>query len=222
MQELRRLLLLLSASALAAALWACAQDDTPPLGDVARQARLQKQQKDAQAKEAQSKDTPAGELTSKNAQSENAQGKNTQGKDTDRSVATNDAPASKLRHVFTNDDIPEQIGPPLTETSGSPTPVLSYQQPAYGDKAPAEYWKSQIQELRGSIASLKTNIEKLSALMHAWRNCLSNCAQSNERLKEGQDQLDAMQVQLEQQQTRLEDTQEAARKQGYGNSVYDP
>jgi hypothetical protein len=31
-----------------------------------------------------------------------------------------------------------------------------------------------------------------------------------------------MKAQLDEQQKRLEDMQEAARKQGYGNSVYDP
>jgi hypothetical protein len=31
-----------------------------------------------------------------------------------------------------------------------------------------------------------------------------------------------MKAQLDEQQKRLEDMQEAARKQGYGNSIYDP
>jgi predicted ribosome quality control (RQC) complex YloA/Tae2 family protein len=37
-----------------------------------------------------------------------------------------------------------------------------------------------------------------------------------------ENRVEVMKAQLEEQQKRLEDMQEAARKQGYGNSVYDP
>ncbi len=52
---MRRAFLLLTASAFLCAMFAFAQDDAPSLGDAARQARQQKQQKDAQAKDGSAK-----------------------------------------------------------------------------------------------------------------------------------------------------------------------
>jgi molecular chaperone GrpE (heat shock protein) len=49
-----------------------------------------------------------------------------------------------------------------------------------------------------------------------------NCVQYNEHQVEKQDEVQRMQAELEQQKKRLEDMQEAARKQGYGNSVWEP
>src|SRR5579864_936575 len=60
MRKLRRLLFLLSVGALAAGIAAYGQDDSPSLGEVARQSRLQKLQKDAQAKDG----TPAKDTKS--------------------------------------------------------------------------------------------------------------------------------------------------------------
>ena len=77
--------------------------------------------------------------------------------------------------------------------------------------------------MKNNIASLKSNIDTLTAsIQYAPGNCVSGCVQWNEHQKQKQDQIDAMKVQLEQAEQRLEEMQEAARKQGYGSSVYDP
>jgi len=233
MRKLRQFLLLLSAGAFVFALAAYGQDDAPSLGDVARQSRLQKQQKDAQAKDAEAKDAQSKDAQSKDAQSKvapagDAQGKDAQGTDAqskaDKDATSKDAQTRKVPHVITNDEIPEHIGPTRTLGQGSQPPVVTYQPPTYGEnKAPAEYWKSQVMALKNYIANLKSNIDSLSAsIQYAGGNCVSGCVQWNERQKQKQDQVDAMKLQLEQQQKRLEDMQEAARKQGYGSSVYDP
>jgi outer membrane murein-binding lipoprotein Lpp len=223
MPEARRIFLLFLASFFVFALAAHGQDDSPPLGDVARQSRLQKQQKDAQAKDAQSKDTPTKDPQTKDAQNKDTQGVNAQGKA--NGAVANDAQPPKVPHVITNEEIPEHIGPARSSAAGSQTPATSQQQPpAYGDgKAPAEYWKSQIQAQKNAIASLKSEIESLSAsIQYAGANCVSGCVQWNERQKQKQDQVESMKLQLEEQQKRLEEMQEAARQQGYGSSVYDP
>jgi hypothetical protein len=44
----------------------------------------------------------------------------------------------------------------------------------------------------------------------------------NERQREKQERVERMRLQFEDQKRRLDDTQESARKQGYGSSVYDP
>lgn len=228
MRKLRQFLLLLSAGAFVFALAAYGQDDAPSLGDVARQSRLQKQQKDAQAKDAQSKDTQNKDEQNKDVPATSAQGNDAQGTDVqakaDKDATSKDSQSRKVPHVITNDEIPEHVGPTGTFGQASRNPNVIYQQPTYREgKLPAEYWKSQVQELKNYIANLKSNIDSLSAsIQYAGGNCVSGCVQWNERQKQKQDQVDAMKLQLEQQQKRLEDMQEAARKQGYGSSVYDP
>jgi hypothetical protein len=227
MRKLRKALVLLSASAFAFALLAHGQDSPPSLGDVARQSRLQKQQKDSPA----DKDTQSGKgaqsgkdaQSSKDAQS-NVRSKDTQNRDAEGKDATaKDAPA-KQPHVITNDEIPSHLGP--TEPSGrSPhTQYANYPPVSYGNgQVPAEAWKAQFQAMKASIASLQNQITSLNDSIHyAGGNCISGCVQWNERQKQKQEQVEAMKAQLEQMQKRMEDMQEAARRQGYGSSVYDP
>ncbi|SPF38317.1 exported hypothetical protein [Candidatus Sulfotelmatobacter kueseliae] len=229
MRELRHFLLLVFASAFVFTLVAHAQDDqAPSLGDVARQARLQKQQKDAQTqtKDAQTKDTTATDAQGKDdAQSKDAPGKDATSKDKDnKDTVAKYAPSPKTPHVITNEDIPEHIGPTRTMGQGPQNSGVTYDQPTYTEpKLPADYWKAQIMAQKNAIANLKSNIDTLSAsIQYAGGNCVSNCVQWNERQKQKQEQVDAMKLQLEDLEKRLDDMQEAARKQGYGSSVYDP
>ena len=212
MPKLRYSLLLFSAAAFVFVLAAYGQDDAPSLGDVARQARQQRQQKDAQVKDAQNKDAVA----------KDASGKDAQGSDKD--ATAKNSPAAKTPHVITNEEIPEHVGPTSTRPTGSPTPVANYTQPTYDQpKLAPEYWKSQIMAQKNAIANLKANIDSLNAsIQYAGGNCVSGCVEWNLRQKQKQDQVEMMKAQLEQQQKYLEDMQEAARKQGYGSSVYDP
>jgi hypothetical protein len=199
-----RSLFLLVAGAMTCAAAAHSQD-AQSLGDAARQARLEKQQKeakakDASAKDASSKDVPGTDATAKH------------------------APPPKVPQIITNDEIPSHLGSTLAPTPGSQTPNATVAQPSYGNgKAAAEQWKFQIQSLKNAIASLESEIASLSeSIRYAGANCVSNCVQWNERQKQKQDQVESMKAQLEQQQKSLEDLQEAARKQGFGSAVYDP
>jgi len=219
MCKLRHLLFLFFAAAFVFTLVARAQDDqAPSLGDVARQARLQKQQKDAQSKDATAAD---------------AQGKDDKDKSKDKdkdkdnkATVAKDAQSPKTPHVITNEEIPEHVGPTRTLKQTPQNPDETDDEPAYNEnepKLPADYWKTQIMAQKSAIANLKSNIDTLSAsIQYAGGNCVSNCAQWNERQKQKQDQIDAMKLQLDDQQKRLDDMQEACRKQGYGSSVYDP
>ena len=203
----RRFLVFLAVTAFS---WVCLAygQDSQSLGDVARQSRLQKQQKDAQAK-----DAPA-QNSNKDASSKAASGPDATAKD---------APSPKAPHVITNDEIPEHVGP--TGTARGPQTYSAPDAPANSGNrdARAEQWKSQIQNQKAAIASLQGEIASLNESVHyAGGNCVANCVQWNERQKEKQDRVAAMQQQLEEQQKRLEDLQESARKQGFGSSVYDP
>jgi hypothetical protein len=181
--------------------------DSPSLGDVARQARQQKQ-KDASA--TASNPAPAAA---------------TPATDAEKTPTSKDGQSVKPeKKVITNDEIPEHIGPTSTRPpSAQPVPA-GYPQPNHYDgKVPAEQWKAQILSLKNNMSSLQQSIGSLSAsIQYAGGNCVANCVQWNERQKQKQDQLENMKAQLEQAQKMLEDMQDAARKQGYGSAVYDP
>lgn len=181
------------------ALFAFAQDE-PSLGDAARQARQQKQQKGTQTKDGQNKD---------------GQNKDGQGKD---------AVPAKAPKVITNDEIPEHSPFTAAPTSGDQPRGAGYSTSAAGGwKMSPEQWKSQILAQKNIIASIQSEIEKLNDSIHfAPANCVANCVQWNQRQHEKQQEVERMQAQLEDQKKKLEDMQESARRQGYGSSVYDP
>jgi len=171
--------------------------DSPSLGDVARQTRLQKQQQEAQAaKEGQSKD----------------------GKPVPGASAKDTPPVKSSKRVITNEEIPEHIGPTQTNVSYPQNPAASRP----GSNA-AELWKAQFLAQKQGIATLEKQIDEVSAsIQYSGSNCVVNCVQWNEQQKRKQDQVESMKAQLEQMQANFEAAQEAARKQGFGSSVYDP
>jgi hypothetical protein len=154
--------------------------DSPSLGDLARQQRQQKEH---------SKPAP--------------------GKD------------AKAPKVITNEEIPEHAAPVRvlanSEEHGDSMPAGS------GAKQPAEHWQSQIQSQKSQIASLQTEIDQINeSVRFAPSNCVGRCVEWNQRQREKQEQVERMQGQLQEQKKHLEEMQDAARKQGYGSSVYDP
>jgi hypothetical protein len=190
--------------------------NSPSLGDVARQARQQKQQKDSQSGQStnsQSKDGPSNGAAGASAQSP-----------APKTAGSSAASASKpVKHVITNEELPEHTGLSTTTQPSARMPAENDDQSSHDEKASAEQWRSQILALKNNIAQMEKSIADLSAsIQYAGANCVANCAQWNEHQKQKQDQVDAMKSQLEQQQKALEDMQDAARRQGYGTSVYDP
>ncbi|HYM76886.1 MAG TPA: hypothetical protein VE377_12990 [Candidatus Dormibacteraeota bacterium] len=199
---MRRFLSLLAASAFLCA-FSYAQDPQPAggsqsLGDIARQLRLKKQQKEAQAKPA-----PAKEVANNDTAISNA----------------SDAAQPKTPHVLTNDDAPEQAA-----TSTSAHHATGDKQQTPGDhEAQGEQWKSQIFAQKNAITSLQQEIASLSNSIHfAGGNCISNCEKWNERQQQKQQEVETMKAQLEEQQKHLEEMQDTARKQGFGSAIYDP
>lgn len=199
---MRKTFLLLAAGSLLWATGAYAQDDSPSLGDLARQVRQQKQQKDVPAKDA-----------TKSAQTATP---------TQKSAAKPPQPA----HVITNENIGSHavVNPAPVQQSEAKGDSADNQPdtPSERNEA-AEKWKQEIQSQKDAIASLQQQIEELSSsIQYAGPNCVANCVEWNERQKQKQDQVDSMKAQLADQQKRLEDMQESARKQGFGSTVYDP
>jgi len=166
--------------------------DSQSLGDAARQARRQKQQRDTQIKDVASKE---------------AQGKDSQG--------------PKAPKVYTNDEIPERAPSAVPHNPDELKPVNYTPQPGTW-KAPAETWKNQILMMKNSIASMQARIDQLNESVHFAGNCVVSCGQYNERQREKQQQIETMKSQVDELKKQLETMQESARQQGYGSSVYDP
>jgi hypothetical protein len=244
MQE-RRFLIALCSIFFVFALIAGAQDDQPSLGDVARQARQQKQLRDAQpqatgkdinaqnAQAATASNAPiptaqSNKDTQNGSQSSNAQNSAPNSVSQNKAqptAASAAAPGKPPKHVITNDEIPSQGGPTGYRP---PVPRSANQEPGDGQqnadsKPSAEEWTTQIASQKSSIANLQSQIDSLnSSIQYAPGNCVSNCEQWNEAQKKKQDQVDAMKAQLDEAQKHLEEMQEQARQQGYGSSVYEP
>jgi hypothetical protein len=139
-----------------------------------------------------------------------------------RQQKATDAQEGKTPKVITNEQIPERpVRAALVANSkGESTPTPS---PSSEGKQSAEHWKSQILTEKNQVASLQREIDDLNeSIRFAPANCAANCVGWNERQREKQERVERMRLQFEDQKRRLDDTQESARKQGYGSSVYDP
>ena len=192
---MQRLMFLLTAVTLLSMV--CLAQDTQSLGEVARQARAQKQSKNS---------------ASKPSSDSKAQG-----------PSSNDASGPKTSRVITNDDSSNATDlTPVVPKESSEGAVSSA--PAAGNREEqGEHWKSQIQAQKEAIESLQTQITDLSNSIHyTGANCVSNCEKWNENQQRKQEQVETMKAQLEEQKHHLEEMQEQARKQGFGSSIYEP
>jgi hypothetical protein len=204
--RIQRVLALVSTCAFLFGVTAYAQD-SQSLGDVARQSRQQKQQKDTQAKTVSPKDASG-----------------TDGATFD----TKDAQSPKPPHVITNEEIGSAMAPtaaaadkPESDSKSGSKSDTSSSSADRNDQA--EELKSRIQEQKSAIDSLQSQITEVSeSIRFAGANCVANCEHWNEHQKQKLDQVDSMKAELEQQKKHLEEMQESARKQGFGSSVYEP
>jgi hypothetical protein len=131
--------------------------------------------------------------------------------------AKKDQPAPK---VVTNEDLPEHS----EDTSDTDKPDQNQEpEPHQATSQSPEHWKAQIAAQKQSIATLQHQMDRLNSSIHfVEANRYYYGVQHNERQEVKQEQVQRMQEQLDLQRKRLEDMQEAARKDGFGNGVYDP
>ncbi len=212
------LLFFVLAGALLFAGRAQAQDEQS-LGDVARQTRQQKQQKDVPAKDAQ-----PGSDQNKNAQTNDVPNK--EGRSTDpqsKSAPRKDAQLHRASHIITDDELPQH---PVAgvKTPASPTGKGEFApDPAFGGKMSPDAIRSQIQDQKSAISALQAQITELNDSIHfAGANCVANCVQWNESQQQKQRQVEDMRSELENAKQALDQMQDYARKMGFGSSVYDP
>lgn len=231
-----RFLLLLVALSLGLVFGAYGQDDeSPSLGDIARQSRQAKQQPhgvgNTSATQAQNNGNTATVSNGASSQSsvvtapKNAPG-DAQKKPVSPAMAAvkNNQPGKSAKRVITNEDMGAVS---VDDDVSSASKANAAAEPAGSEptdgKNPPEVWSSQILTQQNAIVSLQSNIDQLSAsIEYAPSNCVEGCAAWNQHQQEKQQQVDTMKSQLEEMQKHLEEMQDAARKQGYGSSVYDP
>jgi hypothetical protein len=134
-------------------------------------------------------------------------------------------PAAK---VITNEDIPAHdtlADSPSDRAGSSPHHSYAYESrpSAGGYKKPSEQWRAEIQGQKNAIASMQRQMDELNASVHfVEANRYRNGVQYNQRQIQKQEEVQRMQQQLDEQKKRLEEMQEGARRDGYGNAVYDP
>jgi len=129
------------------------------------------------------------------------------------------------RRVITNDEIPER-----PESSSDPSSMDDEARPwqtspvaTGGSKKTAEQWKAEIQAQKNDIAALQAQLDRLKAsIRFVQANLYVNGAEYNQLQLRKQQQAERLQKQLDEMKQKLESTQEAARKAGFGNAVYDP
>jgi hypothetical protein len=130
-------------------------------------------------------------------------------------------PKATTPKVITNEDIPSHAQaeePPSTRPEHEDAPPASD-----ADRKPAEYWKSRILGQKELVQSLQSSIDQLNGSVHfAPSNCVRNCVEWNLRQKQKQQEAARLESQLARARKNLDSLQEAARRQGFGNSVYDP
>jgi len=211
------LLVFAVASALLFAEHAQCQDE-PSLGDVARQTRQQRQQKDVPAKDAQ-----PGTSANKDARSKDAPNKDGQNTDPQSKTApSKDAQLHRASHIITDDELPQH---PVAgvKTPASPTGKGEFApDPAFGGKMSPDAIRSQIQDQKSAISALQIQITELNDSIHfAGANCIANCVQWNDSQQQKQRQVEDMRSELENAKQALEQMQDYARKMGFGSSVYD-
>lgn len=132
--------------------------------------------------------------------------------------------------VLTNDDLPNRadgandlsVVGPNAKSNGAHQRYSGSGAGGAGKLSP-EQWKSQILAMKNNIASMQNQIEQTKASVRfveapMYRNGVQHNLQQQQKLE----QVDRAQAQLESMRRQLEEAQEAARKQGYGSSVYDP
>lgn len=129
-----------------------------------------------------------------------------------------DDPSQPAPKVFTNEDLPTDGG---ISSIGNGTPAPVSARPM--GSGSAERWKFEIAQQKRVVQDLQDRIARLnSSIRFATGYSCYRCAQYNERQLQKEENVQTMQQQLEEQKRRLEQMQEEARKQGFGNAVYEP
>jgi predicted RNase H-like nuclease (RuvC/YqgF family) len=138
-----------------------------------------------------------------------------QSKQTPRKVITNeDLPARPESSPPAEDNPPEPKKKPETNSSQ----LSAEEMGKLGEKL-----KAQIRAQKDAVEEFQDRVDQLAASIHfVDPNAYVNGPQYNQHQLRRKQQLDQLRKVLAEQKKKLEDMQDSARRQGFGNSVYDP
>lgn len=124
--------------------------------------------------------------------------------------------------AYTNADVPKPSDSDArvetANTRKAPLPVPSNQ-----PRQSAARWKAQIRAQENQITAIQDRIDRLNGSIHFADDCAMGwCVGWNQRQVKKQGQVESLRKQLDEQKEHLAEMQEAARRQGYGSSVYEP
>lgn len=137
--------------------------------------------------------------------------------------------SAKPKKVVTDEDMPEPSETSADSSSADaprsdgPHGEISVQ-PSAGDVLKTgDQWKTAIARQKGTIADLKTRIDKLSSsIRFVTANAYRNGVEYNKYQAQKEQEVQRLQGELDGQKRDLEQMQESARKAGYGSAVWDP
>jgi hypothetical protein len=137
--------------------------------------------------------------------------------------------SAKPKKVVTDEDMPEHSEASADWASADaphsdgPHGEISVQ-PSAGDVLKTgDQWKTAIARQKGTIADLKTRIDKLSSsIRFVTANAYRNGVEYNKYQAQKEQEVQRLQGELDGQKRDLEQMQENARKAGYGSAVWDP
>jgi len=130
------------------------------------------------------------------------------------------------KKVVTNEDIPEHpsdSSEPLSNASTDSAGAEPSSAEAGGGSKSAEQWKAQIKAQKDAIENYQQQVDKLNdSIRYVQANLYTNGVQYNQYQAKKQAEVEQARKTLAEQKKRLEDMQEAARKAGFGDAIYDP
>ena len=133
---------------------------------------------------------------------------------------------AKPKKVVTDEDLPARSGSDSGDDApprDGPHEEISIRRSATDVTQYGNELKTAIARQKAAIADLKGRIEKLNASIHfVEANAYRNGVEYNKLQAHKQQEVERLQRQLNEQQRDLEQTQETARKAGYGSAVWDP
>ena len=131
-------------------------------------------------------------------------------------VTDEDIPARKEEDADSSDE--NDAGQERSEGSSLTSDLSAEQITRRG-----EQWKARIEAQKNAVASLQNQFDRLSASIHfVEANRYTNGVQYNQHQLRKQQEARQMQKQLDEQKKKLADMQDAARREGFGNKIYDP
>jgi len=125
--------------------------------------------------------------------------------------------------VYNNDNIGSSRSSHTASATPTASPTASPAAENGPKKASAGQWTAKIRQQKQVVNTLQEQVTGLQqSIRYVEANAYTNGVQYNEAQRKKQEEVEKLQQRLADEKQKLSEMQEGARKDGYGNSVYDP